>query len=984
MKKLFSAFTAVLLAFCFISCAPQEFSDRSSKNEGSVSLSIKNTRTISPAEGISYKDVEVWNVTFRDTTESHLTKYDDIEKTVSFIGGSGSQEIRLPVGTYDVIFEGSVTNPKKDSVVPFYGKDSVTVVGGTTVPISVFVAPKKSADGTGYFNFTVTTSGFGNNSPTTNIVDISTGRNNYFTVSLTPYGGEIPVATWTPTEISSSATTSETGDIYSFSVSSDTLELQSVPSGFYTLSIKYTWVVGEDSIGQLLTKTKEIYSPYHDFLVEIIDGLTTNGSADITVSLEDSKTYYATTDATKAKGNGAFASMPGYLDDVLAAIKDTTISTANIYMVDSLDIDTLTITYPEIDVSKVNATGKTYKIYTKNKDSGSYETPCYTITGAAVEGGEPTIVIDSSVRTVTLKNSQSSSGRAKIVALEIIPEFVLKDNTSVFIDLTVGQYEIAQTTIYMPDSTYNSYYAEHPCVTVKDSLTPLTSFTVFVEPSLSDLYSVVTTSSDDEINKTKTTYFYIMPSETAEFSVEGIPNYNLAVTKYGESVTSDQLYAGDKVKITATPEQGLFAEGTSFTWFLNGKQYGNSTTEPWCEITIGAEDNNTDTNNTIICFVKYGAGYATRKTDLNNIRDVLTLLYTNSTSYNALAYSTLGATTFDSNYIISSTEISSFPDFCIDADNNVYSIFSGSSGGSKISKATSSELYADRTDYSYSGNGTLSLIKMGNDGKLYVVTSNREFGIVTFSTDAASGNSASVNLLINPSDFGSSSEEILSFCVDSQGCIYVTYKVVSNGITNIILSKFTNTDNVLSMDSSQSKTLFEITGTDTTITVSSGYFKNLLPNNIYSNITITDMHCEGDYIYLIMRDVNDASSEFHSLGGVCTISTDLSLPTGKNQFVGWASDSVNTTGDGESVIYTYKHDDCFYGPQKIIAIKPKEIILADDGVSIETDSYGNNNVILNKNRVVVFNLFDNSISERYDAPADIDFECSTSGPYNGQ
>lgn len=974
MKKLFSAFTAVLLAFCFISCAPQELSDRSSKNEGSVSLSIKKTRTISPAEGISYKDVDVWNVTFRDTTESHLTKYDDIEKTVSFIGGSGSQEIRLPVGTYDVIFEGSVTNPEKDSVVPFYGKDSVTVVGGTTVPISVFVAPKKSADGTGSFNFTVTTSGFGNNPPTTNIVDISTGRNNYFTVSLTPRGDEIPVATWTPTEISSSATTSETGDIYSFSVSSDTLELQSVPSGFYTLSIKYTWVVGEDSVGQLLTKTKEIYSPYHDFLVEIIDGLTTNGSADITVSLEDSKTYYATTGETI--GNGAFKSKPKNLDELLVDINRTTISTANIYMVDSLDIDT----YLEIDVSKVNATGKTYNIYTKNENQ--VDSLSYKITGAGEGVGEPTIDIDSSVRTVTLKNSQSSSGisgSAKIVAL-VIPEFVLKDNTSVFIDLTVGQYEIAETTIYMPDSTYNSYYAEHPCVTVKDSLTPLTSFTVFVEPSLSDLYSVVTTSSDDEINKTKTTYFYIMPSETAEFSVEGIPNYNLAVTKYGESVTSDQLYAGDIVKITATPEQGLFAEGTSFTWFLNGKQYGNSTTEPWCEITIGAEDNNTDTNNTIICFVKYGAGYATRKTDLNNIRDMTTLLYNNYYSMRELAYSTLGADTVDG-YIISYGEFysddGSFPDFCIDADNNVYSIFKDTNGQYQINKTTN----IDSIDYSYPSSVTNSsdtprLIKKGNDGNLYVVNSNNQFGIVTLSADETSGASASVTSLTNPSDFGSSSEEILSFCVDSQGFIYVTYKVVSNGSTNIILSKFTNTGNVLSMDSSQSKTLFEITGTDTTITVSSGYFANLLPNNIYSNITITDMHCEGDYIYLIMRDVNYNSSEFHSLGGVCTISTDLSLPTEKKQFVGWANDSVNTTGNG---IYTYKHDECFYGPQKIIAIKPKEIILADDGVSIETDD----NAILNKNRVVVFNLFDNSINGSYDAPAVIEFELSTSGYYKG-
>lgn len=961
MKKLFSAFTAVLLAFCFISCAPQELSDRSSKNEGSVSLSIRSPRTISPAEGISYKDVQTWTVTFKDRT----AQYDDIiVKDVNF-NATPSKEIRLPIGTYNVTLNGTANptseEPATAQPVHFYGEASVTVEGGIPVPISVFVAPKQSADGKGSFIFTVSTSGLEDYPPS---IPVDGFAENYFTVSLTPYGGETSAATWIMPNISINET--EYGTEYAFSVSSATLDSKSVSSGFYTLSIKYTWVVGVDLDGNPLTKTKEIFYPYHDCFVEIIDGLETTGSVNIPVSLEDSKTYYATTGTSI--GNGAFKSMPKNLDELLVDINRTTISEANIYMVDSLDIDTLTITYPEIDVSKVNATGKTYKIYTKNKDSGSYETPCYTITGAAVEGGEPTIVIDSSVRTVTLKNSQSSSGRAKIVALEN-PEFVLKDNTSVFIDLTDVQCTITDTTICMPDSTYNSYYAEHPCVTCVTKDNP--NFQVVLERQLSTSYSVVTKSSDDEINKTKTTDFYIIPSYKAGLSVEGIPKYSLvATTKYGSVTADTPLYAGDTVTVTATP-QGSFAEDTSFTWFINGEQ--RDCTKNSYEITFG---DNAVANNTIICLAEYKGRYATAGIDLNNIRDMTTLLYNNNYMAYGLAYSILGATTFDSNYIISSTEFSSFPDFCIDADNNVYSIFRGSSGGSKISKATSSELYADRTDYSYNGNDTLSLIKMGNDGKLYVVTSNREFGIVTFSTDAASGNSASVNLLINPSDFGSSSEEILSFCVDSQGFIYVTYKVVSNGSTNIILSKFTNTGNVLSMDSSQ--TLFVIT--DTTITVSSEYFKNLLPNNIYSNITITDMHCEGDYIYLIMRDVMDSGSpsEFHSLGGVCTISTDLSLPTEKKQFVGWASDIVNTTGDGETAIYTYKHDEYFYGPQKIIAIKPKEIILADDGVYIE------NNVKLNKNRVVVFNLFDNSISKSYDAPADIDFECSTSGPYNGQ
>ncbi|MCI6827296.1 MAG: hypothetical protein MR937_08285, partial [Spirochaetia bacterium] len=159
MKKLFSAFTAVLLAFCFISCAPQELSDCSSKNEGSVSLSIRSPRTISPAEGISYKDVPEWTVTFKDRT----AKYDDIEKTVSFIGNE-PQEIRLPLGTYNVTLNGTAKNSTSDETataqtVTFYGEASVTVDGDTPVPISVFVAPKQS--GTGSFNFTVTTRGFG-------------------------------------------------------------------------------------------------------------------------------------------------------------------------------------------------------------------------------------------------------------------------------------------------------------------------------------------------------------------------------------------------------------------------------------------------------------------------------------------------------------------------------------------------------------------------------------------------------------------------------------------------------------------------------------------------------------------------------------------------------------------------------------------------------------------------------------------------------
>ena len=150
-------------------------------------------------------------------------------------------------------------------------------------------------------------------------------------------------------------------------------------------------------------------------------------------------------------------------------------------------------------------------------------------------------------------------------------------------------------------TTYNSYYVENPCVTVKNFSTPQTSFSVFVEQSLSNSYSVVTNSSDDETYKT--TNFYIIPGYATGVSVEGIPNYSLAVTRDGVDVTTGALlYAGDTVVITATPaEGGAFAEGTTFAWFINGKKV--ESTENSYKITFGQD--NVGVTNSILCLAGY-------------------------------------------------------------------------------------------------------------------------------------------------------------------------------------------------------------------------------------------------------------------------------------------------------------------------------------------------------------------------------------------
>lgn len=957
MKKhniflLFTSITALL--FCACSSELKEKENASSK-PGTVTLSIANDtqRTISPASGISYKDVSEWTVTFEDITESRTEKYNDIVKTVSF-SESANQQIQLPLGTYNVTLNGTANNATSGETattqpVPFYGESTVTVEDGKYASISVFVAPKKSDGGKGSFNFTV------------NISGLEQFPDPVFESKLIPYSQ------------------GEEKSLYSsFQKSILTVTTQDkIPSGFYTLSIEYTWVEGSSK------KTKEIYYPYHDFLVEIVDECTTTGSVEITVSLEDSKIYYATTYKEKEEGNGAFESMPGYLDNVLDAVNKTTISTANIYIVDEATTG-VTITYPEIeiDVSKVNEKGKTYCIYTKNANQGY--SPSYMITGAGGDIGEPIIDINSSVRTVTLKNSSSSSsGRAKIDALEIIPEFVLKDNTSVFIDLTVGQYEIAETTICMPlgSTTFDSYYVEHPCVTVKDDINP-TSFIVYVEQSLSNSYSVVTNSSDD--GTYKTTNFYIIPSYTAELPVEGIPNYSLVATKGGNPTESTQFFVGDTVTITATPEAGAtFAQDTTFAWFVNGEQVEANKDDPKsCSIRIGVTGDS-GVNNSIICLAGYNREYATVQTTLTAVEQTA-LLYTE----HDLGYAELASLNGNSNlsWILSSPNYT-ISDFCIDTKtNDAYIIYSNSNEqtgfGTYIAKAT---YYHADTDMHYvavdfkTSEFASSLIKMGNDNNLYVKldAGGNLLGIVTLSSGETE-NTASFKYLSNPDEWPSEDfTSIMSFCIDAGGIIYVTYKDNQSGDIN--LASFTNTNDSLSK--SNSITLATISNTDNNVT------SNYLPENISSNITITDMHYEGGYIYLIVRDVfidySTPTDTVRSLGGVCKIKADtLTLADSSNPLTGWATTKIDTTQDeSEKTIYNYKHAEneasqqfYFYGPQKIIAIKPKEIVIADDGASIE------NSKMHQENRVVLFNLETNSITGVKTSPKEFYF--STSGGDN--
>ena len=829
MKKhnvflLFTSLTALL--FCACSSELKEKENASSK-PGTVTLSIANDtqRTISPASGISYKNVSEWTVTFEDITKSRSEKYNDIVKTVSF-SESANQQIQLPLGTYNVTLNGTANNatsgePATTQPVPFYGESTVTVEDGKSASISVFVAPKKSDGGKGSFNFTV------------NISGLEQFPDSVFESKLIPYSqGE---------EKSLSS---------SFSESILNVNAENISSGFYKLSIKCK--ISSDN----LEESKEIFYPYHDFLVEIVDECTTTGSVEITVSLEDSKIYYATTYEEKEEGNGAFESMPGYLDNVLDAVNKTTISTANIYIVDEATTG-VAITYPEIeiDVSKVNEKGKTYFIYTKNANQGY--SLSYMITGSGEEVGEPTIDINSSVRTVTLKNSQSSSGisgSAKIVALGS-PEFVLKDNTSVFIDLTDQNNQIACTTICMPpdSTTFDSYYVENPCVTVKNLSTTQTSFSVFVEQSLSNSYSVVTNSSDD--GTYKTTNFYIIPSYTAELPVEGIPNYSLVATKGGNPTESTQFFVGDTVTITATSksEGGSFADGTTFAWFINGEKI-DCTAQSY-EITFGV---NAEASNTIICLVGYNGQYATAGINLS-AQEKPIVLYNNTSDKTkpALSYATLTSSGLSTPKELlantndadtgNSTEI---VDYCFDTSNNLYAIV----------KQTGANILYSIKKYEYNGSGYsntpiiydctmgsinyISHIEAADNSTLYAgvgTDSGAKIAKITFTApNETSANGTATFTPYNLSIEYLESYSIHTFCTDTDG---TNFYIITDIDGTCELASYTVSEDTLYKDKS-----IPLVSRSEETGYSSDIFSTIpidnLPILVYSDICyINDINC---------------------------------------------------------------------------------------------------------------------------------------------
>ena len=899
MKKVFSALT-VIVALFLVSCM-SEIKELSSTNQkGNVALFIGNSspKTISPAAGLSWRNVSEWTAEFKENNGKYDTIY-----FYSLDFSKGSYVLKLPVGNFSVKLYGftSGTTPVKYS-----GTASVSISEESTEPVQlpIFVSTEKTVEGKGSFEFTL---------------GISTDSND----SISNVSAILESKSDSLQDVTLAVTQNQETGKY-------TLTAESIPSGFYDLSVKCT--VGS-------TTEKEIFKNYYDSVVEIIDGMTTSGTKDITVVTGNTKTYYCT--VGESKGNGLWKAYPANIDDVLTIAKDETVKQVFINMTDGI---------PAIDLAKIG--NKEYFIYEKTGNL------VYTIDGTTESAGaEPDISI-SVTNSLTLKDSSGSNLKADISGdIETIIYLTLEDNTSI-------RSTVVATNVVFANTKYNSYYAENPFYTTSSQ-----DCTVTIGEALANNYMVTKkTVSETEYN------YYVVPSVNSAVSAQGIPAWSLSVSPVMETGDSTYtVFAGDDVTFKAEFNEEFTPD--SYAWYINGEQYSTAAEASINFSQLDAGKYNLADSNTVLCVISKNGEYTSKAVAITVSKHTAEtyVLYENGTSANYNIKYTYSQP-LDYTPIVDNIE-----DFCTDESGNIYTL---STDGTVTKYEKSLNGFTQNGSYTIPDlltdidqNFTYAYIKesKGNIfvcGYVYLENSNSfvyrclklSFADITAEVSKLGNFTEAVDMFC-PYNGG---EYIYTFERDSSDNVYTLRKYQTAGGT---------------LTEAASSKLYGANNPETAVLkdyAASGHF--------YLN----DMYSTGSYVYVTASETYSSAYDLAALinenavsrGGVIKFSgDDLSVIADDSGALiyGWDSANVSgTTAADVSNAHT-NPDTTFYGAEKIIAVKPEEIVIADDGFEFTGTRKAN---LKQKNRVVTFNLTTMAITGVVDVDSEFDSTFSGGSAFN--
>ena len=335
-------------------------------------------------------------------------------------------------------------------------------------------------------------------------------------------------------------------------------------------------------------------------------------------------------------------------------------------------------------------------------------------------------------------------------------------------------------------------------------------------------------------------------------------------------------------------------------------------------------------------------------------------------------------------------------DFCFDWDNNIYVCTSNQ----EIRKIPQGETYTEATPMPLTGPTNTVSIACDN-GNLYVLECSAEqppkvrlwqYACADFGGTETPVSGTPIELSASGLDL---SDYIPPVIAAADSTIYLaapytdnTWKVSAwtindDGTTIIAEQKYSSDVDLLS-------------NTGLTVSAVGGSSVD------WSTFRVSDLLVQDGAVYALLREV---SSSFETISGTATsrgavvkltdTGSALSVDTnfGSKGLLGW-TDTAQQFNYAYEEAYTGQQVsgtvDCywpsdntngFYGPAKFVAVKPKKLVIADDGATGSPGTTTSPGMINQKNRIVEVDLSSGAISETASFTEDqlINFDISVSG-----
>ena len=568
MKNKVLSILAIFITFITLSCKT-DLIEKETTPQGKGLISIKignNAKMLSPnTDNIDISTISSWTVTF--TNKQDTTK--QLQRSTS----TGTLKEYLPFGTYIIEIEG-ITQSATDSslAIAFYGKTEAAISPEEkTTTANIYVAPKKSENETGSFEYSITLKDRFDLAENSFSAKLSSVNNNSDPIVINEKK-EIDAANKTCTVI---------------------FEKDEITSGYYTLTISCAIILNDNnqtSITQILQK---------DILVEICDNAKTSDS--IELQIEDYKTLYAVTptanDGNKyANYSGEFKQYPA---DFLNILNNDTITFAEIYMLNG--------NIPIINPSKIKD-----KIFYINLYNESYpETPePYSYLYTDSDGTKLELAPNKSLMLLGNDNHQESilnltiytddtSEPTTVTLLNGSPSIYLSSYSS-----SKFEFNINETSNYH-DKPFIQYDSEEEEYLLRifdvEDYTTIASFDgITLKGNETD--KIVYTSIPQPLNA-ETPYniqYFILPSQKG------------SIPKYTINADTPNICLYEKVTFTI---QGEFTPDTKFKWYANRKLVQESKNNSYTHTAQFTTDE-------VLCFIYQDENnYTTEQINLNVTKD---------------------------------------------------------------------------------------------------------------------------------------------------------------------------------------------------------------------------------------------------------------------------------------------------------------------------------------------------------------------------